>query len=112
MAENSAGPLDGEPYRATEEANGAMEENLSKEVLKQKVIDLEKRLEEYEQNGAGQHIQEVTKRFEKIVEMGDDGIIVFDEGYRIQFAHNVASELTGYSKESLFGMDFRSFLVP
>ena len=62
----------------------------------------EKRLE--------QNLQEVTKRLEKIAEMGDDGIIVFDEDYKIEFANTIASELTGYSKERLIGMDFRRLL--
>ena len=87
-----------------------MEQSPSYEALKQRVIDLEKRLKEYESKDAQQHIQEVTKRLEKIAEMGDDGIIVFDEDYRIEFANTVASELTGYSNERLIGMDFRRLL--
>jgi two-component system NtrC family sensor kinase len=82
----------------------------SDEDLKQKITDLEARLREYENRGAEQHIQEVTKRLEKIAEMGDDGIIVFDEDYRIEFANAVASEITGYAKERLIGMDFRRLL--
>src|SRR4030066_688789 len=87
-----------------------MKQSPSYEDLKQKVTDLEGRLREYENRGAEQHIQEVTKRLEKIVEMGDDGIIVFDEDYRIEFANAVASEITGYAKERLTGMDFRRLL--
>ena len=87
-----------------------MKQSPSHEDLKQKVTDLERRLEEYEKRGAEQHIQEVTKRLEKIAEMGDDGIIVFDEDYRVEFANTVASELTGYAKEQLIGMDFRRLL--
>jgi len=82
----------------------------SDEDLKQKITDLEARLREYENRGAEQHIEEVTKRLEKITEMGDDGIIVFDEDYRIEFANAVASEITGYAKERLIGMDFRRLL--
>ena len=52
----------------------------------------------------------LAKQLEKVVEMGDDGIMVFDEAYRIEFANTVASELTGYPKESLIGMDFRRLL--
>jgi PAS domain S-box-containing protein len=55
-------------------------------------------------------VEMLAQRLEKIVEMGDDGIIVFDEGYRIEFANTVASELTGYPKEKLIGMDFRKLL--
>jgi PAS domain S-box-containing protein len=53
---------------------------------------------------------EVARRFEKIAEMGDNGILVFDGRYRIEFANTVASELTGYSKEELVGSDFRRLL--
>ncbi len=87
-----------------------MEQSPSYKKLKQRVADLERRLKEYEGKDAQQHIQEVTKRLEKIAEMGDDGIIVFDEDYRIEFANAVASELTGYSRESLLEMDFRRLL--
>jgi PAS domain S-box-containing protein len=87
-----------------------MERSPDVEILKKKVVDLERRLKEYEQKGVRQHIQEVIRRLEKISEMGDDGIIVFDENYRIEFANTIASELTGYSKEKLIGMDFRRLL--
>ncbi len=87
-----------------------MEQNPNYEALKQKVADLEKKLKEYEGKEVQQHIQEVTKCLEKIAEMGDDGIIVFDEDYQIEFANTVASELTGYSKERLMEMDFRRLL--
>ena len=87
-----------------------MEQSPHYEQLKQRVAELEKRLKEYEEKEVGHHIQEVTKRLEKIAEMGDDGIIVFGEDYRIEFANTVASELTGYLKEKLVGMDFRRLL--
>jgi two-component system NtrC family sensor kinase len=87
-----------------------MEQSLSVETLKKRVVDLEKKLEEVEGRRVPQDIQEVTRRLEKIAEMGDDGIIVFDENYQIEFANTVASELTGYSKERLVGMDFRQLL--
>ena len=87
-----------------------MEQNPSDEALKQRVTELERKLKEYEPKEARQNLQEVTKRLEKIAEMGDDGIIVFDEDYKIGFANTVASELTGYSKERLVGMDFRQLL--
>jgi len=63
-----------------------------------------------ESKGFEKSLQEKIKRFEKIIEMGDDGIIVFDENYRIEFANTLASELTGYPKEKLLGMDFRTLL--
>ena len=87
-----------------------MEQNPDYEVLKQKVAELERKVKEYERKEARQNLQEVTKRLEKIAEMGDDGIIVFDEDYKIEFANIIASELTGYSKGKLIGMDFRRLL--
>jgi len=87
-----------------------MERNPDYETLRQKVTELEKRLKEYERKEAKQNLQEMTKRLEKIAEMGDDGIIVFDEKYQIEFANTMASELTGFSKERLVEMDFRRLL--
>ena len=87
-----------------------MEQNPKYEELKQKVTELEKRIRGYERKEVKQNLQEVTKRLEKIAEMGDDGIIVFDEDYKIGYANTIASELTGYSKEKLVGMDFRRLL--
>jgi PAS domain S-box-containing protein len=100
----------GELLRGGKEGVRIMEQSLSIETLKQKVTELERRLKEYEKKEVRQQIQEVTKRLEKIAEMGDDGIIVFNEDYQIEFANTVASELTGYSKERLVGMDFRRLL--
>ncbi len=88
-----------------------MEQNPNVEALKQRVAELERRVKEYERKEAHQNLQEVTKRLEKIAEMGDDGIIVFDEDYRVEFANTVASELTGYPKEKLIGIDFRRLLT-
>ena len=87
-----------------------MEQNPKYEELKQKVTELEKSLKEYERKDDRQNLLEVTKRLEKIAEMGDDGIIVFDEDYKIEFANTIASELTRCSKERLIGMDFRRLL--
>lgn len=55
-------------------------------------------------------IREITKRFQKISEMGDDGIIVFDENYRIEFANSMATEITGFTQEELIGKDFKLLL--
>ncbi len=87
-----------------------MEQNPNVEVLKQRVTELEGKLKEYERKEVRSNLQEVTKRLEKIVEMGDDGIVVFDEDYKIEFANTIVAELTGYSKERLMGMDFRRLL--
>jgi two-component system NtrC family sensor kinase len=55
-------------------------------------------------------IREATRRFQKISEMGDDGIMVIDEGNRIIFANSMATELTGYLNEELLGMRFTDLL--
>ena len=57
-----------------------------------------------------ERIREATRRFQKISEMGDDGIIVIDEGNRIIFANSMATELIGYLNEELLGMKFTDLL--
>jgi PAS domain S-box-containing protein len=51
-------------------------------------------------------IREATQEFEKIAEMGDDGIVVFDQAFKIIFANQMASEITGIPKEDLIGRNF------
>ncbi|NWF91803.1 MAG: PAS domain S-box protein [Syntrophaceae bacterium] len=51
-------------------------------------------------------IQEATQEFEKIAEMGDDGIVVFDQAFKIVFANQMASVITGIPKEELIGRNF------
>jgi two-component system NtrC family sensor kinase len=51
-------------------------------------------------------IREATQQFEKIAEMGDDGIVVFDQAFKIIFANQMASEIIGISKEDLIGRNF------
>jgi PAS domain S-box-containing protein len=51
-------------------------------------------------------ILEATQQFEKIAEMGDDGIMVFDQAFKIIFANQIASEIIGISKEDLIGRNF------
>jgi two-component system NtrC family sensor kinase len=55
-------------------------------------------------------IREATKRFEKIAEMGEDGIIVFDEDSRIEFANQMASEIMGFPKDQILGREFFSLI--
>lgn len=51
-------------------------------------------------------IREATQQFEKIAEMGDDGIVVFDQAFKIVFANQMAAEITGIPKEDLIGRNF------
>ncbi len=55
-------------------------------------------------------IREATQQFEKIAEMGDDGIVVFDQAFKIIFANQMASEITGIPKEDLIGRNFFSVI--
>jgi len=63
-----------------------------------------------ESNRMERRIQEATLRFEKIAEMGDDGIVVFDQAFKILFANQMASEITGIPKEDLIGRNFFSVI--
>jgi two-component system NtrC family sensor kinase len=54
--------------------------------------------------------QNARPHFEKIVEMGNDGIFVFDDRCKILFANQMASEITGISREDLIGKDFYSII--
>src|SRR4030043_638447 len=51
-----------------------------------------------------------SEMFQSIAELGNDGILVFDEMHRIQFANRMASEITGYSHEALLTMTLLSLL--
>ncbi len=55
-------------------------------------------------------IQEAVRKFQKISEMGEEGILVIDEGNRIIFANSMATELTGYGNERLLKMKFTDLL--
>ncbi len=50
--------------------------------------------------------RDASRHFEKIVEMGNDGIFVFDEEGKIVFANQMASEITGIPRADLLGKDF------
>ncbi len=55
-------------------------------------------------------LAEVTWKFQRIAEMGEDAILVLDEGFRVEFANSMASEFTGYTHRELMGLDFLSLL--
>ena len=55
-------------------------------------------------------VREVTHHFEKIAEMGDDGIVVFDHAFKIVFANQMASEIIGMTKEDMIGRNFFSLI--
>jgi len=53
-------------------------------------------------------LRESEERFRRIVENANDGILAVDEGYRIELANKVASEVTGYPPDRLLGLDFHA----
>ncbi len=48
--------------------------------------------------------------YEWIFQMGDNGILLLDEAYRVKNANRMATELIGYSYEDLIGTDFSALL--
>jgi len=58
----------------------------------------------------GRRIREANQQFEKIAEMDDDGILVFDQAFKIIFANQMATEITGFPKEDLIGRNFFSVI--
>jgi two-component system NtrC family sensor kinase len=48
--------------------------------------------------------------FQAIAELGNDGILVFNDHYQIEFANRMASEITGFSHEALLKMSLFSLL--
>jgi PAS domain S-box-containing protein len=80
--------------------------------LEQRVNELEGfRAQKERGNYTEKEIQDVVRRLEKIAEMGEDGILVYGEDYRIEFANSMASVVTGYSHEELMEMDFMKLLA-
>jgi two-component system NtrC family sensor kinase len=55
-------------------------------------------------------IREATQQFEKIAEMGDDGIVVLDQAFKILFANQMASEIIGIPNEHLIRRNFFSVI--
>jgi len=55
-------------------------------------------------------IREGAQEFEKIAEMGEDGIVIFDPAFKITFANQMASEITGISNEDIIGRNFFSVI--
>ncbi len=63
-----------------------------------------------ERKNMERELREANKRFEKIAEMGEDGIIVFDQDSRIEFSNQKASEILGLPKDQILGRDFFSLI--
>ena len=55
---------------------------------------------------------EVRKIFPKIFELSNNGILVFDRDFRIQFTNLQASELSGFPRDQLIGKNFKDLFSP
>lgn len=55
---------------------------------------------------------EATREFQRIAEMGEDAILVLDDGFRVEFANSMALDMTGHTRKELMGLDFVSLLDP
>jgi len=55
-------------------------------------------------------LQESEELFRSIVENSHDCILIVDDNFRITYANDEATRLSGYSKEEIIGQDFRRFL--
>ena len=75
--------------------------------LERRVVELRGlEVQKEKRRSPGKEIQDVVRRLEKIAEMGGEGILVYNEDYRIEFANSMASVITGYSHEELMKMNF------
>lgn len=54
----------------------------------------------------------LCERYEKILEMGDDGIVVTDERDRIEYVNTMACAITGLERTELYGKGIGIFLSP
>ena len=57
-------------------------------------------------------VLETQEKLKKIAEMGDVGVIVYDQDFRIEFANQMAAEIVGSDIETLHGSEFTRFLDP
>ncbi|MCS7115149.1 MAG: GAF domain-containing protein [Nitrososphaerota archaeon] len=58
-----------------------------------------------------ERLLEQEELFRSVVESSHDGIAIIDENYKVIYANNLLTKITGYSKEELVGQDFRKFLA-
>lgn len=57
-----------------------------------------------------EEVQVANDRAEKIAEMGDMGILIYDQDFRIAFANQVACQILGQSRHSILANQITSFL--
>ncbi|MBM4389037.1 MAG: PAS domain-containing protein, partial [Deltaproteobacteria bacterium] len=83
-----------------------MTKNLTREAMHRRIAELEARLAQCRPQAPANHSRESAERLQRIVEMGDDGIVVFTEDSRIEFANQMASKILGVSRETIIGSEF------
>jgi len=65
-----------------------------------------------EEKKAQDRLKESEEKYRRVVEYSHEGIVVIDDSFRITFANDTITKITGYSKSELEYADFRKFLTP
>jgi PAS domain S-box-containing protein len=63
-----------------------------------------------EKDGCGEGFRDGTAGFEKILEMGDDGILVMDDTGKVAYVNSMVSSITGFSEEELYRKGLKNFM--
>ncbi|MGD0658363.1 MAG: PAS domain S-box protein [Syntrophorhabdales bacterium] len=63
-----------------------------------------------EKGGYGEGFRDNTAGFEKILEMGDDGILVMEGTGKVAYVNSVVSSITGFSEEELYRGGLKNFM--
>ena len=61
-----------------------------------------RRLQQKKELARDPELEELCEKLEKILEMGDDGIIVTEKTGKVEYVNTTASVITGFSKEELY----------
>ena len=61
-----------------------------------------RRLQQKKELAREPELEELREKLEKILEMGDDGIIVTEKTGRVEYVNTMALVITGFSKEELY----------
>jgi two-component system NtrC family sensor kinase len=69
-----------------------------------------RRLQQKKDPARGSNLEQLYEKLEKILEMGDDGIIVTEKTGKVEYVNSITSGITGFSREELFGGGVGLFL--
>jgi PAS domain S-box-containing protein len=78
--------------------------------LGDKYVRYEMAIDITEQKKTEEALRESEERFRSVVENSHDYIVIIDDNFRIVYANDKVTRLTGYLKEEIIGQDFRKFL--